>query len=325
MAGTKKEFSYAKEHSIRVILEGQSPSGAYVAGPGFEQYRFCWFRDGSFIADAMSRVGHIKSSEVFFDWAAEIIHSRKQRVKGGEILRTRYTPEGGESDDEWPNFQLDGFGTLLWAIHTHAVRHNRPTKRWQEAIQITINYLVRRWREPCHDWWEDYSAIHPATLASIYAGLKAFSHPEADAVKAAIDLKNANLDASLIACATPFRVVTHEEFKPTLEQIEQRLVNKAGGVHRYPEDTYYGGGEWLLLTAFIGWHYAEIGRKDEAIKKLERIATHMDQNGRLPEQTSEYMLAPQAYETWVDKWGQPARPLLWSHGMLLTLASELKI
>ena len=322
---TGQGLSYAKKCSVRIILEGQAPTGAWLASHTFNPYGFCWFRDGAFIADAMSRVGHVESAEAFFDWAAEVIYSRKERVKGGEILRARYTVEGEESEDEWPNFQLDGFGTLLWAIRAHAVRHNRPTEQWQEAIQVTLDYLARRWSEPCHDWWEEYSAIHPATLASIYAGLGAFDHPEADAVKAAINLKNAKLDASLIACVTPFRAVTHEEFKPTLEQIEQKLVNKAGGVHRHPKDTYYGGGEWLILTALLGWYYAQVGREKEALKKLERIAVHMDENGWLPEQTSQYMLAPKMRRYWFDKWGQPAHPLVWSHAMFLTLASELKI
>jgi hypothetical protein len=29
------------------------------------------------------------------------------------------------------------------------------------------------------------------------------------------------------------------------------------------------------------------------------------------------------YDPWVEKWGPPPCPLLWSHAMFLTLASEL--
>ncbi len=271
----------------------------------------------------MSRVGEIESAERFFDWATKIVETRKERVEKGEILHTRYTAEGEESSDEWPNFQLDGFGTLLWAIHEHSVRHTRPIDRWLPALKIITEYLVARWREPSHDWWEEYSAIHPATLASIYAGLKAVAHPEAEKVKQAIDLKNAKLDSSLIICATPFHAVTAKDFEQTLKKIESKLVTQSGGVHRHETDVYYGGGEWLLLTAILGWHYAEIGRREEALKKLERVAYFMDENGWLPEQTSEYMLAPEHLEGWVKKWGLSARPLLWSHAMFLTLSSVL--
>jgi GH15 family glucan-1,4-alpha-glucosidase len=322
---TAETLLQLKEHSIRIIKEGQAPTGAYIAGPTFTVYRFSWFRDGSFIADAMSRVGEIESAEKFFDWTSTVILARKEKVKAGDILHTRYTTDGLESEDEWPNFQLDGFGTLIWAMHEHAKRHARSLDRWTEAINVVVEYLVQRWKEPSHDWWEEYSAIHPATLASLYAGLKAVNHPEAEAIKTAVDIQNAKLDASLVVCATPFHVVTNEEFEPILKLIEQKLVSKGGGVHRHETDVYYGGGEWLLLTAMLGWHYAEIGRKDEARKKLERVASHMDENGWLPEQVSEHMLAPEAYEGWVKKWGPSAKPLLWSHAMYLTLASELQI
>ncbi len=321
----QKTILYLKKQSIKIIHDGQASSGAYIAGPTFTMYRFSWFRDGSFIADAMSRVGEIKSAEAFFDWAAKVVLSRRDRLKKGEILHARYTIEGNESNDEWPNFQLDGFGTFLWAIHCHGARHKRLLDRWNEAMNVIVEYLVAHWREPSHDWWEEYAAIHPSTLASIYGGLKSLNHPAAHKVQAAINLKNAKLDASLIVCATPFEAVSLKDFAPTLLDIEQRLVTPGGGVHRHQTDIYYGGGEWLLLTCFLGWHYVKLNRLKEARAKLERIVEHMDKNGWLPEQSSEYMLAPEYYEGWVKKWGPSARPLLWSHAMFLTLATELGI
>jgi GH15 family glucan-1,4-alpha-glucosidase len=322
---TDETLSFLKKKSIEIILNGQSPSGAYIAGPTFTVYKFSWFRDGSFIADAMSRVGEIKSAEAFFDWGARIIRSKKESLLNGGILHARYTAEGEESSEEWPTFQLDGFGTFIWALCGHAERHKISTERWDDALAIVTDYLVKKWREPSFDWWEEYSAIHPATLASIYAGLVATHNTEALEVKAAIDLKNAKLDGSLIVCATPFHAVTAEEFTPTLEEIENKLVSPSGGVHRHQTDVYYGGGEWLLLTSFLGWHYHELGRETDARKKLIRMASFMDENGWLPEQTSEHMLAPEHYEGWVNKWGPSARPLLWSHAMFLTLATVLGI
>ncbi len=321
----QEKIAELKQKSIEIIKDGQAETGAYVAGPTFTMYKFSWFRDGSFIADAMSRVGEVKSAEAFFDWGAKVVHSRREKIKNGDFLHARYTIEGNETNDGWPNFQLDGFGTFVWAVHSHVQRHNVAIDRWQEAIDVITDYLAARWREPSHDWWEEVADIHPATLASIYTGLNAVNNPEAGKVRKAIDLQKAKLDASLIVVATPFKVVSDEEFKPVLEEIEKKLVTPGGGVHRHLNDVYYGGGEWLLLTSFLGWHYAEIGRKEEAYAKLKRVADHMDENGWLPEQVSEYMLAPEHYEGWVKKWGNSARPLLWSHAMFLTLASALGV
>jgi GH15 family glucan-1,4-alpha-glucosidase len=314
-----------KEKSIEVILDGQATSGAYIAAPTFKTYNYSWFRDGSFIADAMSRVGEVESAEAYFDWAAQVVTSREDRIRAGDILHTRYTAEGKESADEWPNNQLDGFGTLVWAMHEHSVRHERSRARWDAAIRLIAEYLAHRWQQPSHDWWEEYSAVHPATLASIYAALRIVDHPDADKVRGAIDLENARLDASLVACATPFCAVRAQDFAPTLLLIEEKLMTPGGGLYRHQSDVYYGGGEWPLLTCFLGWHYAEIGRTADAHAKLERVMTLMDENGWLPEQTSEYMLAADYHDEWVAKWGPAARPLLWSHAMFLTLASVLKL
>ena len=43
----------------------------------------------------------------------------------------------------------------------------------------------------------------------------------------------------------------------------------------------------------------------------------------MAEQVDTNMLVPNAKETWEQRWGPVATPLLWSHAMLLTLALEL--
>ena len=58
--------------SIQLIESLQDPTGAYPASPTFSAYQgYCWLRDGSFIADAMSAAGRFASAEAFFGWCAE--------------------------------------------------------------------------------------------------------------------------------------------------------------------------------------------------------------------------------------------------------------
>ena len=68
------------QRSVEVILAGQSPSGGYVACPSFENYRFCWFRDGCFIADAMREAGEMESCDRFLDWCARIDGASEIRI-----------------------------------------------------------------------------------------------------------------------------------------------------------------------------------------------------------------------------------------------------
>ena len=277
--------------SVETILGGQSPSGGYVASPGFPPYGFSWLRDGSFIADAMSRVGEVASAEAFFDWVARI-------VDRGLGFEARYTLDGERDTSEWPHRQHDGWGLFLWAMREHAARHGGGS-RWREAALATAAHLELVRREPCVDWWEEREGLHAATLACIAAGLGD-----------QLDLSEAEerLDASLLVL--PFLGFGPVDVSP--------LVSPGGGVHRHLDDVYYGGGEWLLLTAMLG-----LANLDRGAVRLEWIAAHAEPDGRLPEQSHDHLLHPEAYDEWLARWGPPPSPLLWSHAMFLTLDHAL--
>ncbi len=61
------------------------------------------------------------------------------------------------------------------------------------------------------------------------------------------------VDASLLGIVLPNVVfpLDHPLVSATVQEIECHLAK--GGVHRYGWDTYYGGGAWLLLEAWLGW------------------------------------------------------------------------
>lgn len=349
--------------SIEVIRDGQAATGAYLACPDFESYRYSWFRDGAFVADAMSRVGDVRSAEAFFGWCAETIGLRARlvdelvrRQEAGdaiapaEHLHCRYRADGREGDLPWSTFQLDGYGAWLWALGAHAVRHGRAASPFLAGAELSVRYLAAFWAEPCFDWWEERLGRHTVTLASVHAGLSAAIGWEdlgadarvaaararagieravaADATsegRLAAELGSDRLDSSLVACATPFGVVPADApvAAATVRALEEKLAH--GGVHRYPGDSFYGGGEWLPLAGLLGWWYAETGRVDDACGQLEWMAAQATAGGELPEQTRDHLLVPSGYDEWLARWGLPATPLLWSHAIFLTLACELGV
>ena len=278
--------------SVATIRAGQSPSGGYVACPTFASYRFSWLRDGSFIADAMSRVGEVGSAERFFDWVAGI-------VERGLGFDARYTLDGERDSSDWPHRQHDGWGLWLWALREHARRHGGGD-RWRDAAGATTAHLERVREEPCFDWWEEREGIHAATLACIAAGLGDD-----------LDLTSAEdrLDGSLLVL--PFLGFGPVDVTP--------LVSPGGGVHRHLEDVYYGGGEWLLLTALLG-----LAEPEQGEERLEWIAAHAEPDGTLPEQSQDHLLHPDQFDVWVARWSHPPSPLLWSHAMFLTLDDVLR-
>jgi isomaltose glucohydrolase len=356
------QISSLVHHSIDVINGNQAASGAYPASPSFPVYRYCWFRDGAFIADAMSRARQAVSAEAFFAWCSSVVVSRAaqiesllarrahgERIPPEDFLPCRYTLDGADAGEEWWEFQLDGYGTWLWALGRHAERTGTPLDGYADGVELTVNYLTGFWDEPCYDWWEENPRHrHTATLAAIYGGLNAAAAwsilPPASRQRARrvageirariLDeathdghlvkwLNGSDLDASLIACSTPFRLLAPDDplMAATIKALEARLAHP--GMHRYAADSYYGGGEWLLLSALLGWHYLEAGRLADAHAQLRWVADQAEPNGDLPEQVSNHLLAPAEYQAWVDRWGPVATPLLWSHAMFITLVHEL--
>lgn len=356
--------------SIQVILDHQAPSGAFVASPNFPTYAYCWLRDGAFIAHAMDRVGEHASAAAFFRWVARTItrHAGKvARVEAklgaglapgaGDYLHTRYTLAGEEVEDDWGNFQLDGYGTWLWALSEHLRLAGDPTllAEVMPAVDLTVRYLSALWHVPNYDCWEEHPAyLHPYTLAAIYAGLRAVAGlPVAGAARAgavAGEVRSfllvhgvhegrlvksldpttlrpalAEVDASLMGAIVPYGLLAPGDAtaRATLAAIERDLHRPGGGVYRYLADTYYGGGEWLLLAAWLGWAYAQAGDRQRAIDLLRWVEAQADADGCLPEQVSEHALAPAYVAMWRGRWGPVARPLLWSHAMYLILCQAL--
>jgi GH15 family glucan-1,4-alpha-glucosidase len=356
--------------SIEIILGNQSPGGAYIASPNFPTYQYCWFRDGSFSAYAMDLAGEYESSRRFHQWAAERVIEREEVVRStlqhaaagaklaeSDILHTRYRLDGSDAEPgEWPNFQLDGFGTWLWALEQHArLAPELPLPGDMfRAVDLVSEYLEALWQRPCYDCWEEFpEQVHPYTLAAIYGGLQASERltgknhaPVTRAIRQQL-LDNAQahghfvkfggspaVDASLLGLAVPYGVVAPEDplMTRTVEKIRGALL-RHGGLHRYAADTYYGGGAWVLLSAWLGWYYAELAKNgadpetkfQENILELKNwIAALAKGDSELPEQAPQDLNDPPFYSEWVERWGEIASPLLWSHAKYIILVKSLE-
>jgi GH15 family glucan-1,4-alpha-glucosidase len=346
--------------SIKIILENQHASGAYIASPNFPMYRYCWFRDASYIAYAMDRVGEFASAARFHDWATRTILAHRAEVQrglrklaegkaldAGEYIHTRYHLDGAvETDGEWPNFQLDGIGTWLWSLAEH-LRLTDATigAAHHQAIELCIDYLSALWDRPCYDCWEERpDQVHTYTLSALYRGLKSSEGVRSNvshvlsAIEQALrtravlndhlikDLDGADeVDGNLLAVTLPNRVLPLDEsiVRTTVERIENDLSINGAGVHRYAADTYYGGGEWILLTAWLGQYYAALGEADRAREFCTWIENCADAQGHLPEQLETHLNHPEYLDEWRRRWGESARPLLWSHAEYIVLRSML--
>ncbi|QLD11870.1 glycoside hydrolase family 15 protein [Microbacterium oleivorans] len=352
------------DRSRTVITSLQEPNGAYPASPTFSAYRgYCWFRDGSFIADGASAAGEAESATAFFDWCAMVIGRHAERIRDivaaasagaplpdDRMLPARFTFAGELGVDEWWDFQLDGYGTWLWAAADHAARHDLPVERWADAAALTVDYLLSSWERPCYDWWEEHSEhVHVSTLGCIAAGLEAAARSglvtgeRADAAHAGAErvrdrilasgvaeghltkwLGTDAVDGSLSSLIAPLGVVAPQSglAAATRAALTTQLEN-GGGVYRFTADTFYGGGRWPLLSCFLGLSYAAAGDEAGARRLFAWAVGTATDDQLLPEQVDGELLAPERRQEWIERWGPVATPLLWSHAMVLRLAAEL--
>jgi GH15 family glucan-1,4-alpha-glucosidase len=369
-------LDHLHSHSLDVIFSGQAKGGGYIACPHMPDYAFSWFRDGAFIAYALTLDGMTTpvqhpsgicsqwdSAGRFHNWCVRMVNARASRLEAtieraarGEpftredTLNARYQDEGIEGPEGWPEFQLDGPGLWLWALASYiSVCRLAPLPvDWEAAIEVTARYLAAVWRTPCYDCWEERGTdIHTSTLAAIYTGLDAAERllprlnfqqvkqdirafilangltPSGELAKSVgLDMVDANL---LLAALPDGGLFSPDDplIQRTVARIERDLLAQNHGVHRHTEDTYYGGGAWVLLGLWLAWHYTQTGRSDEAATLLQWAEDHANANGDLPEQVNDVMFDASYYQPWVKERGEIARPLLWTHAKYIIVRRAL--
>lgn len=124
------------------------------------------------------------------------------------------------------------------------------------------------------------------------------------------------VDASILLTLGDFGPFASDEplVTATLKEVDSECVVD-GGVHRYREDEFYGGGQWPVLAGA----YAALPQVDPLtrLQAIQWIESQADENGNLPEQSPMNLRNPEYLKPWIDRWGPVANPLLWSHAMYL--------
>lgn len=346
--------------SIRAMIENQCESGAFIASPDFSQYQFCWLRDGSFVAYALDRCSEHEASRRFHEWCVSSVEGvaamMEVAIRAGRdplpidvasLPPARFGLNGSVVRDDWPNFQIDGYGTWLWSLreHLHRSGSDELPSSWGRPVERTALYLSGIGENPCFDVWEEHgTAVHTSTLAAVIAGLIAAGEMLAQPAftvraseirsrlveRATIEgrfeksTESHEVDASLLWLAEPYHVV--DPFEPTYIQTVNDVASELdfdGGIRRYPTDTYYGGGAWPVLTASLGWQWAAIGDFDRAWARHQWVADCFDSDGQLGEQFGGERRSPLMHAAWVRRWGPSAKDLSWSHAMFAILNDEI--
>ncbi|HET9872272.1 MAG TPA: glycoside hydrolase family 15 protein [Propionibacteriaceae bacterium] len=349
--------------SVDLLASAQSSSGAIPASTVHDIYQYGWLRDGSWCAYALDRAGRTSAVSGWHHWVARTLLAHEHRfdqalaavragtVNGQVMMPARFTLEGREEDpnseEEWPNFQTDCYGFWLWALADHIRRGGGLDELLTDAARLVIRYLIEAGDTPCFDCWEEHPGnLHTSSLAAVAAGLRdagvmvgsesainaarrlteRITGPEHTLADAFVRFPgDTRVDGSLLWLAVPFGLVDVNDpvFRNTVTRIEQELVVPDGGVRRYLGDTFYGGSEWILLAASLGWVGLKSGDEALAERMFSWIESAATEDGYLPEQVQDHVQSPHMLAYWRRKWGPTATPLLWSHAMHVVLGDEM--
>ena len=349
--------------SIDVLKAGQAPSGALIASPDFGVYRYAWLRDGAFCAHALDLVGEQERARAWHGWAARSIEAHRPLIENAiarvrladrlppeQMPPARYTLDGtleSESGDSepWPNFQIDGYGMWLWSLADHLGGEPLP-EELAFTVRLVASYLSSCGLVPCWNCWEEFDGgEHASTIASVAAGLRAAAlllrddrwDDAAARLRGELDERytvngrfrrgahDDRVDGSLLWLSVPFDVTGDAaRIASTAEAVRRELAGPGGGLYRFRGDTYFGGGQWLLLTSWLAWHDALAGDLDAARAGQAWVRAQATENGDLPEQVSAATQEPSMVEPWIERWGAVATPLLWSHAMYLVAETAIQ-
>ena len=341
--------------SVTAMLKYQSAYGSFVASPDSGQYQFCWLRDSSFICRALDAAGEQAAAARYHRWVAGALAPLRPAMSDAAALAdrpgasrllppARFALDGSTVRDDWPNFQIDGYGAWIWSLREHLRLGGDPglLDEIRAVVDATWRYLDVMALHPCFDVWEEHGdQVHPSTLACVQAGLSAaadlLGEPRAAARAAEVEsflldlaarygrfpksASDGEVDASALWLCAPLGIVAPAEpaMAATVDAIKAEL-DLDGGIRRYPGDTFFGGGAWPVLTASLGLYWLAAGDGRAAGECLAWIEAKFDAEGRLGEQFGGERVNPAMYREWVHRWGHPARDLLWSHAMYVLLA-----
>ena len=246
----------------------------------------------------MREIGQVESADRFFDWCARVVLARPTGP-----WDARYTLDGEPDPSPWPKLQIDGLGLFLGAL-----RRRGNDARWDDAAALVARWLEHHWTEPSVDWWEEREGIHAATLWCIGNGL------DSDEIRReALARADDRLDGSLLFIGTP-------EIVERVEAVAARRRRRAPPPRRR-----------VLRRRPVAAPDRDARtrlRRPRASRRRPRclawIEAHAAPNGDLPEQSQDHLLRPERYQPWVEKWGEPPSPLLWSHAMYLRLHHALR-
>lgn len=344
----------ALESSYAVLERMRLENGLYLASPSAD-YSKVWLRDT--VYESLPYVDKpTRHYEQTYHSLLDILRRHEWKVdaiirykphRGDDYIHARFHPETlREFNEPWGNKQNDATGAILFGI-AEGLRYGKTVLRDDRdarLVQKLVRMLeaLRYWEDPDNGMWEEAEELHASSIGACVGGLRAIARegfdvpPELirhgeDALAALLPRESATktTDLALLSLCYPYRVVTAEQRKAIVADVEKHLL-RARGVIRYQGDSYYSTlceehgrdkpwefyhgteAEWTFGLPWLSLIWRDMGWKQKADEYLARTAQVEVSPGCLPE----------LYYAGTDE-PNPNTPLGWSVAMhILALEAQ---
>lgn len=351
MSGAERQ---TLEACYAVLERMRGASGLYLASPSAD-YSKAWIRDNVYevLPYVDKPTGHYEETygslmEILrrHEWKIDAIIRQKPSDRDAYI-HARFHPETfREFQEPWGNKQNDATGALLFGI-AQGIKYGKKIlrdERDRRLVQklIKMHWALQYWEDPDNGMWEENEEVHASSVGAVVGGLRAIRevgfHVPQEYIDRGVQALHHLLpresvlkpvDLAQLSLVYPYRVVTPEQRRHILHNVEKHLLRERG-VIRYEGDSYYSTlaerhgrdkpwqfyhgseAEWTFGLPWLSLIYREMGWTARADHFLERTRRVMNENGSLPEL---YYAKSAAYG--------PNTPLGWSVAMYI-LALEAK-
>lgn len=337
-----------KNH-LHILKSLQYDSGLFSAssksvGTGYEK---SWLRDNFYECLAFVVINDWDTVSATYEALLQIFIKHEDKIDKAisqkptnsfEYIHARFNPQTfDEYWEEWGNKQNDSIGAILYMIGQLEHHHHKSildTGQKVRIVQKLIWYLegIQYWQDQDSGMWEEDEEVHASSVGACLAGLKSLSRlPRLDVSRdlikkgedalAALLPRESNrkfVDLSLLSLIYPYDVVTTEQEKIILENVEYHLLRKKG-VIRYKNDHYYNKNEdgyseeaeWTFGLSWLALIYIKKGNKVKAQVFIDKM---------LDTQTNEGV--PELFYSNSNAFNQN-NPLGWSESLFIVALHEM--
>ena len=311
--------SYATLERIRL------PNGLYLASPSAD-YSKVWLRDTFYeVLPYVDKPTH--HYEQTYWSLLDILRKHEAKIDRViaekptdmmDYIHARFHPETLEEfQDPWGNKQNDAVGALLFGVAlglSHGKRVLRDEKD-RQVVQKLVYYLLslRYWEDPDNGMWEEYEEVHASSVGACLAGLLAVRAHGFDVPETLVsngrrvldellprESVSKKADLALLSLVYPYRVVSLEQSRAILRNVERELLRERG-VIRYRGDSYYSTkekehgrahawefyhgseAEWTMGLPWLSIAWRELGNDEKADYYLLKAKFAQTRPGCLPE------------------------------------------